>query len=81
MDVTIRAVDERAFRRFKARAAELDLRLGEALTLAIREWAKRDASTAKRPSLLASLPVDDWGPGSEHLSEDIDRILYGGGSP
>jgi hypothetical protein len=80
MDVTIRSVDEQAFRRFKAVAAGRGLKLGEALSLALREWARRDDAQAKRPSLLAALPVDDWGPGSERLSEDVDRILYGGRS-
>ncbi len=78
MDVTIRKVNERAYRLFKARAAERGLNLGEALSIALREWAKLDAGQGPRTELLAHLPVFDWGTGSESLSEDIDQILYGG---
>ncbi|MDP7079234.1 MAG: hypothetical protein QF415_05050 [Candidatus Undinarchaeales archaeon] len=78
MDVTIRKVDERAYRLFKARAAERGLNLGEALSIALQEWSKHELPQGPRTELLAHLPVFDWGTRSESLSEDIDRILYGG---
>ena len=78
MDVTIRKVDERAYRLFKARAAERGLNLGEALSLALQVWARWDTTRPERPRLSEVIPVFDWGPGSENLSEEIDQVLYGG---
>ncbi len=75
MNVTIRGVDEVVFRRFKAKAVEEGMKLGEALTQAMALWI-RERSGKPRGSLLEIKPFD-WGPGTERASLEIDAILYG----
>ena len=75
MNTTIRNLDERAFRTLKARAALEGMTIGDAVSEAIRTWvANRDA--AKRTGSLRDLEPRSWGPGTEHSSEEIDRIVY-----
>lgn len=75
MNITIRNLQDATFRKFKARAAEENLKLGDALTQAMDLWIKR---VEKKPrSKLSDLPTFDLGPGSEKLSTEIDKILYG----
>jgi hypothetical protein len=76
VNITIRGLDEAVFRRFKAKAIEEGMRLGEAVTQAMEIWIKRRRAKG-RASLLEMEPLD-WGAGTERLSIEIDRVLYGG---
>jgi hypothetical protein len=76
MDTTIRNIDEAAFRQLKARAALSGKTLGQALSEAIRCYLGRPAETT-RLGTLGELVPEDYPEGSERLSEEIDRILYG----
>jgi len=78
MNITIRKIDEAAFRRFKAKAAEEGMKLGEALTQAIELWINY-GDKRKRTSLLEIKPLD-WGPGTEKASVEVDKTLYGEGA-
>ncbi len=79
----IRNIDPKAYRRLKSRAALEGRPIGSVVTDAIRlylgefELPKRRKGRKKG---LADLPVFDFGPGSEHLSEHLDDFLYGGRS-
>lgn len=79
--VAVRNVDEETFRKFKAFTIAERMKLGGALTLAMRrlleEKMKRRKENLKKASALLKIKPTDFGPGSEHLSEQIDEILYG----
>jgi hypothetical protein len=75
MNITIRDLDEKVFRRFKAKAVEEGMKLGEALTQAMELWIKQK-STKPIKSLLDIKPFN-WGKGTEKVSTEIDKILYG----
>lgn len=74
IQITVREVDSDTFREFKAEAVARGLTLGAALTLAMMKF--KSELKRKRPKFTELQPVS-FGPGSEHLSEQIDEILYG----
>ena len=74
MNITIRKLDESVFRRFKAKAVEEGMRLGEAMAQAMEMWL-RQKSVRRRASLIEIEPFD-WGKGTEKTSVEIDQILY-----
>lgn len=71
--IAVRKVDEKVFKAFKAKAVVEGLNVGEALTLAMKEWIDE---RGERESFLTLKPVD-WGKGTEKTSKDIDKLLYG----
>ena len=75
MDTTIRNLDERVYRRIRARALAAGKTVGEAVNEAMRAWLARP-DVEKTASLrdLAPRPFPD---GSERLSEEIDDVVYG----
>jgi plasmid stability protein len=76
MDMTIRNLDEQAYRALKARAALTGRTIGEVLNEAIRAYLARPDAGGKRGS-LRDLEPEDYPPGMERLSESIDAIVYG----
>jgi len=75
MNITIRNLQESTFRKLKAKAAEEDMKIGDALTQAIELWVK---TQSKRPKgKFTDIPTFNWGKGTEHSSTEIDKILYG----
>ncbi|MEM2890758.1 MAG: hypothetical protein QW358_05435 [Candidatus Hadarchaeum sp.] len=76
MNITIRDLDEAVFRKFKAKAVEEGMKLGEAVTQAMETWIKQ-RKTEPRLRLLEIKPFD-WGEGTERASIEVDQILYGG---
>lgn len=77
VDKTIRNLDARAFRALKARAAAEGKTVGQAVSEAIRVYLARPGA-AERPASLADLTPEDFGPGTEGLSEQVDSVVYGG---
>ena len=75
MNITVRGVDEEVFRRFKARAVEEGMRLGEALTQAMEMWLQQ--RSLKPKARLLDIRPFNWGEGSKRVSVEIDRIIYG----
>ena len=72
--ITVRDVDSATFREFKAEAVKNGLKLGTALTFAMEKF--RTELTKKRRKFTDLKPID-WGKGTEHVSEQVDQILYG----
>ena len=73
-DISIRGVNEDIFKEFKAKAVEDGMTVGQALNLAMENWAWK---SGKKRSILDFKPTN-WGKGTERTSEEIDEILYGG---
>ncbi len=73
MQLSVRDVDEKIFREFKAEAARERLPIGKALTLAMGFWLQE----SKPLKNLLDLKAVNLGKGSEKLSEEIDKTLYG----
>jgi hypothetical protein len=76
MRKTIRNLDPEAYRALKARAARSGRTVGGLISEAIQTYLAAPDPFAKRGSLQDVTP-EDAGPGWEHLSDDIDAIVYG----
>ena len=76
MDTTIRNLDPRAYRALKAVASLEGKTIGEAVNEAIRAYVSSPGRRAKSGSLAALIP-EEYPPGNERLSEEIDAIAYG----
>jgi plasmid stability protein len=72
----IRNLDPEAYRALQAQAAFSGRLVGDLVSEAIQTYLAGPDPLAKRGSLRDLTPEDD-GPGSEHLSDDIDAIVYG----
>ncbi len=75
MNITIRGLQESIFRKFKSKAAEEDMKLGDALTQAMELWIKE--SGRKPRAKFTDVPTFNWGKGTEKSSMEVDKILYG----
>ncbi|MDE2026669.1 MAG: hypothetical protein KGJ07_09355 [Patescibacteria group bacterium] len=75
--ITVRDVDEKILRNFRARAIQKKMKMGEALTDAMKRWIKEDKTREPDPKLLLKIKSLDWGDGTENTSEEVDEILYG----
>lgn len=76
MDTTIRNLDRDAYRRLKARAALAGMTIGEVVNEAIRTYLSHPGPEAREFGWEDLRPFE-FPPGTEHLSEEIDRIVYG----
>jgi plasmid stability protein len=75
MDATVRNLDESAYRALRARAVMEGRTVGALITEAIRGYLARPAVPGA--SSLRLLRPEPYPPGSEHLSMEIDEIVYG----
>ena len=77
--LTVRDVDEAAWRRFRAKTAEEGLKAGDALTQAMKIWVKeKDAGESKPdPKLLLDIKSIRIGNKKVRWSQEIDETLYG----
>jgi len=74
--IGVRDVDEETFRKFRARAMEDRMKLGEALTHAMRKLM--EAKKEIKPNLRNILKIRPIKIGRKvKWSEEIDEILYG----
>lgn len=78
MIITVRDVDEGAFREFRTRVVSEGINTGMALSQAIRQWAKSPEPSKRKGKSLFDLKPVDWGKGSELYSSRFDEYLYGG---
>lgn len=76
MDTTIRNLDARLYRAALARAKARGQTVGALVNEALRAFLKAQPPKARRHSFLDFKPID-FGPGTEHLSEQVDEVLYG----
>jgi len=73
MQLSVRDVDERTFKRFKAWAAEESMPIGKALTMAMDQIISWRDPKIK----LTDIKPINLGKRARNLSEDIDKVLYG----
>lgn len=75
--ITVRDVDEEVLRKFKTMITSDKMKMGQALTHAMKDWMKQKERSEKidSASLLKAKPFD-WGKGTEKTSKEIDDILY-----
>ena len=76
MDTTIRNLDPRAYRALKAQASLEGRTIGDAVNEAIRAYVGWPGRREKCGS-LRSLHPQEFPPGNERLSEEIDTVVYG----
>ena len=77
MNITIRGVDERVFREFKAEAVRDGTAIGKAVTRAMKTWLNIKEKEGRPGKSLLDLTPFDWGDGTENSSMEVDQILYG----
>jgi hypothetical protein len=75
--ITVRDVDEKVLRNFRARAIQKKMKMGEALTDAMRRWIKEAKRKGTDPKILLKITPFDWGRHTHKTSTEIDKILYG----
>jgi len=76
MDTTIRDLDATLYHRLENRAAVAGRTVGEMINEALRVYLSRPERPAKGRSLSELVP-EDYPPGNENLSQEIDAIVYG----
>jgi plasmid stability protein len=76
MDTTIRNLDEQAYRAIRARAVMRGRNVGDLLNEAMRAYLAR-IPVAEPASSLRALQPEAFPEGNEHLSQEIDAIVYG----
>ncbi len=75
--ITIRNVDEEVLRKFKAVITLDKMKMGQALTKAMKEWIRlKEISKKIDSSSLFKIKPFDWGRGTEKTSSEIDEIIY-----
>jgi hypothetical protein len=75
LNITIRDLSEAVFRKFKAKAVEEGMKLGEAITQAMEMWIKQ--RTTEPPLGLLQIKTSNWGECTERASIEVDRVLHG----
>jgi post-segregation antitoxin (ccd killing protein) len=78
VDITIRDIDDDLYRQAKSRAALLQTTIGRVVSLALERWLEEEASGRAKKSFVETLKPVRFGKGTEHASERVDEILYGG---
>lgn len=73
MQLSIKNVNEKIFREFKAESVREGENIGNTLTVAMKMYL--DKKRKPKLSILDFKPTD-WGKGTERTSEEIDEILY-----
>ncbi|MCL4381041.1 MAG: hypothetical protein M1331_01110 [Candidatus Marsarchaeota archaeon] len=76
MNITIRGLQESVFRKFKAKAAEENINLGDAISRAMEVWLNNEKTRTSK-ARLSDLEITNWGRGTEKSSEEIDKVVYG----
>ncbi len=80
--IAVRDVDEDIFRRFKTAATGENMNIGNALTVAMKQWAEKEKIKAipnpkNLPRIKGRIKPFNWGKGTENTSKEVDEILYG----
>jgi len=78
MNITIRDIDEDLYRQAKARAALMETTIGRVLNQAIERWLEEEERGKGRKGFTRLLSPIRFGKGTEHASERVDELLYGG---
>lgn len=76
--IAVRDVDREEFRKFKAMSIRERLKLGDALTMAMKIlMVERERKKNNGVKVLLTLKPFDFGEGNERLSKEVDKVLYG----
>lgn len=75
--LTVRNIDESILGKFKVKAAQEKLKMGEALTEAMRKWVIEEEKVQRDPKNLLDLHGIFKTKKKVRWSEEIDEILYG----
>jgi len=78
--IGVRGVDEETFRKFRALTIEERMRLGDALTMAMRHWVEEERAkgiTKPDPRNLLKIKGIVTTKKKVKWSEEIDKFLYG----
>jgi hypothetical protein len=78
MDTTVRNLDEQAYRALRARAVLEGRTVGDLMNEAIRAYLARVEIRHRKSSLRLWKP-EPFPEGNEHLSSEIDALVYGKG--
>tara|TARA_Y100000310_G_C20169190_1_gene572809 strand:- start:67 stop:288 length:222 start_codon:yes stop_codon:yes gene_type:complete len=73
MQLSVKNVDEKVFREFKAKAVQNKMKIGSALTFAMNSWLQKKEK--KKYTLLDIEPID-LGQGPQDITKEMDEILY-----
>jgi hypothetical protein len=74
--MTVRGVDEKILRNFRARAIQKKMKMGDALTDAMKRWIKETKLHEIDPKSLLKVKPFDWGRDTHMISKEINKILY-----
>ena len=75
--ITVRDVNEEVLRKFKAVIAVDKMKMGQALTRAMKDWIRQKERSERIDSTpLFNAKPFDWGRGTGKTSKEIDDILY-----
>ena len=72
--IGVREVDEEIYNQFRSLTVEQRLKLGEALTIAMKIYIEKSKNKNKKKFLR--LKPFSWGSGTEKLSEEADKVFY-----
>ncbi len=75
--IAIRGIDEKVYRKFKAKTAEEKMKMGSAVTEAMRRWLKEKTIAEPDPRNLLKISGIIKTKKKVRWSEEIDEILYG----
>ncbi|MBI2543417.1 MAG: hypothetical protein HYW24_04495 [Candidatus Aenigmarchaeota archaeon] len=76
--IAVRGVDEDAFRKFRALTIEERMKLGDALTMAMKHWLEEGKKRAgPDPKNLLKIKPITIGKKKVRWSDEIDEFLYG----
>ena len=77
--IAVRDVDEETYRKFKAKAIGNKLKLGQALTKAMKNYLEEQENSKIKPDPKNLLKISGiiTTKGKVKWSEEIDEILYG----
>lgn len=73
--IGVRDVDDEVFRKFRIFSIKRRIKIGEALTIAMKNILKKEANKKIKRQLFNAKPID-FGVGTEKISEEIDKIIY-----
>lgn len=76
--VAIRDLDEDTFRKFRSIAVEEGIKLGDAMTVAMKMWVEEERTKTKpnKRNLMKMKPIK-IGKKKVRWSDEIDEFLYG----
>ncbi len=74
MQVSVKNVEEKVFRDFKAESVRDGIKMGKALSLAMKLWLEKKE---KKPKMkILNLKPIHWGKKTTKTSEEIDEVVY-----